>query len=95
MLLYFIIMSIFKADLEKPYGKYAGYWQAIGWAIPIIGLLVFFISIFAFSGEQELNYKEFELYDQMDTAKINAIEAQELEMSLASKEEKPVEIKKE
>ena len=82
MLLYFIIMSIFKADLAKPYGKYAGYWQAVGWAIPIIGLLIFVISIWAFgNGEQELNYTEFELYDQMDTAKIAAIEAQEVEMA--------------
>lgn len=83
MLLYFIIMSIFKADLAKPYGKYAGYWQAVGWAIPIIGLLIFVISIWAFgNGEQELNYTEFELYDQMDTAKIAAIEAQEVEMAI-------------
>merc|ERR1712146_490821 len=58
MLLYFILMSIFKTDLAKPYGNYAGYWQAIGWAIPIIGVLIFVISFFAFSGEQELNYTE-------------------------------------
>jgi hypothetical protein len=56
--------------------------------------LVFIISIFAFSGEQELNYAEFELYDQMDTAKVAAIEAAELEM-VAAKEEAPIEVKKE
>lgn len=94
MLLFFIIMSIFKADLATPYEGYAGYWQAIGWAIPIIGILVFIISIFAFSGEQELNYAEFELYDQMDSAKVAAIEAAELEM-VAAKEEAPIEVKKE
>lgn len=81
MLLYFILMSIFKTDLEKPYGGYAAYWQAIGWAIPIIGILIFIISIFAFSGEQELNFAEFELYDSMDSNKIAAIEKAELEMA--------------
>jgi hypothetical protein len=97
MLLYFILMSIFKTDLAEPYGAYAGYWQAIGWAIPIIGILVFIISIFAFTGEQELNYTEFELYDTMDSNKIAAIEAQEAaELEMVGKEAEPaVEIKKE
>lgn len=84
MLLVFIIISIFKTDLAKPYGNYAGYWQAIGWAIPIIGILIFIISIWAFGdSEQELNFAEFELYDDMDTAKVHAIEAAELEMAAA------------
>lgn len=97
MLLYFILMSIFKTDLATPYGAYAGYWQAIGWAIPIIGILVFIISIFAFTGEQELNYTEFELYDTMDSNKIAAIEAAEAaELEMVGKEAEPaVEIKKE
>lgn len=91
MLLYFILISILKSDLAKPYGNYAAYWQAIGWAIPIVGILIFIISIFSFSGEQELNFAEFELYDQMDAAKIHALDQVKPEMTnIKEKAEDPV-----
>jgi len=45
MLLMFIQVGILRDDLKKNYGGYDTQWQVIGWAIPIIGLLLFFMSI--------------------------------------------------
>merc|ERR1711998_166702 len=33
--LYFIVVGIIKTDIEKPYEKYATYWQVIGFMIPL------------------------------------------------------------
>lgn len=65
MLLYFILMSILKNDLAAPYGGYQVYWQVVGWAIPILGAVIFIVSFFLLAEDTTLNYKEFELYDEM------------------------------
>lgn len=73
MLLYFILISIFKTDLAKPYGGYQVYWQAVGWAIPIIGFVIFIISFFFMADETTLDYTEFKLYDEMTPEELDAL----------------------
>lgn len=87
MLLYFILMSIFKNDLAKPYGGYQVYWQAVGWAIPICGFVIFILSFFFMADETVLNYKEFELYDEMTPEALDAlIEEERVEKEKAEAE---------
>lgn len=50
-----------KDDLGKAYGEYDTHWQVIGWAIPIVGFLLFVVSVFMCQTEMELDYSEFEL----------------------------------
>lgn len=59
--LYFMFMGILIDDIKKPYGKYSTGWQVIGWAIPILGFVMFVGSFCLCSGNIELNYEEFEL----------------------------------
>lgn len=70
-LLTFILFGIMKTDLTKPYGDYPAIWQVIGWTIPIIGLLCFIIPIFFCISSEELDYSEFELFDQMDATQLS------------------------
>jgi hypothetical protein len=42
-------MGIFLHDLRKPFNDLAVNWQAIGWSIPILGLLIFAGSFCLFS----------------------------------------------
>lgn len=78
MLLTFIVIGVLKTDLANPYSNYATHWQAVGWAIPIIGVLIFIaFLIFPVLGGTDLDYSEFELYDTMDAEKLNRIAAEE------------------
>lgn len=76
MLLMFIQVGILRDDLAKPYGDYDLQWQVIGWAIPIIGLLLFIASIFICTDEQELNYSEFDLYIQDGAPASNKVDGE-------------------
>jgi len=78
VLLTFIVIGVLKTDLANPYSNYATHWQAVGWAIPIIGVLIFIaFLIFPVLGGTDLDYSEFELYDTMDAEKLNRIAAEE------------------
>merc|ERR1712048_1490033 len=59
-------MGILVDDIRVPYGGYGAGWQAVGWAIPILGLLMFVGSFCLFSEpDYALNYEEFELTEFM------------------------------
>ena len=64
-ILYYIFMGIFIHDLRIPLNGYAVHWQAIGWSIPILGLMIFLGSFCLFSESDQLNYEEFELIEFM------------------------------
>ena len=65
-ILYYIFMGILVDDIRVPYGGYGAGWQAVGWAIPILGLLMFVGSFCLFSEpDYALNYEEFELTEFM------------------------------
>merc|ERR1719357_1770150 len=71
-LLYAIIVSITKTDLEKSYGGYGQSWLVIGWAIPIIGIILLVSSYFLFGApDQSLNYDEFILEEEKKEGKQN------------------------
>jgi len=71
-LLYGIIVSITKTDLETSYGGYGQSWQVIGWAIPILGLVLLFASTFFFGvPDDSLNYDEFILEEEKKEGKQN------------------------
>lgn len=59
--LYYMFIGILKDDIKSPYSNYSAGWQAIGWAIPIIGFVLFFGSFCLGAGDITLNYSEFEL----------------------------------
>jgi len=44
--LWFLIMYQVRADTTKPYGGFHSTWQWLGFLFPLIGFLVFFVSIF-------------------------------------------------
>ncbi len=61
-ILMFILISIFKEDVEAPFEGFSARWQAIGWAIPATGLLVFIITAaFCSSNGKDYDLSEFEL----------------------------------
>merc|ERR1712167_238735 len=43
--LWFLLVGNTKDDIDKTYGGYASYWQAIGMIVPILGLLSFLLNI--------------------------------------------------
>lgn len=65
-ILYFILIGILKDDINKPYGKYSIGWQAVGWAIPIVGFMFFAGSFCICNSTEELDYTEFELDELKD-----------------------------
>jgi len=71
-LLYAIIVSITKTDIETAYGGYGPSWLVIGWAIPIIGIILLVSSYFLFGApDQSLNYDEFILEEEKKEGKQN------------------------
>ena len=62
-ILFFITVSITKADIEKPYEGYSTKWQVIGWLIPAIGLVLFIIATCMCQGsdDDQLDLSEFEI----------------------------------
>lgn len=83
-LLIFIIVSLFKDDIEEPYGKYSAGWQVVGWLVPGIGVLIYVFFLF-FDGESEdYDLAEFEIdapvpqeddkpADEIEFAKVNPV----------------------
>lgn len=69
-LLYFIVVGIVKTDVTKPYEKYASHWQAIGFFIPIFGIFLFIISLFIWKDNQDMDYSEFDLYEDMSPEQL-------------------------
>jgi len=64
-LLYAIIVSITRTDLGKNYGGYGSSWLVIGWAIPILGIVMFVLAtIFFGEPDDALNYDEFILEEE-------------------------------
>jgi len=64
-LLYIFLISITKTDIETPYGNYGPSWQYIGWAIPLVGFLLFGVAtLFFASADTRLNYDEFILEEE-------------------------------
>jgi len=71
-LLYIILVSITKTDIEKPYEGYGPSWQVVGWLIPVLGFAMFTVSTVIFGTPDEaLNYDEFVLYGENTEIKQN------------------------
>jgi len=64
--LLFMLLGILKNDIAKPYGDYSAGWQAIGWCIPALGVVLYLITFLPYfqSSEVELDYTWFELYEE-------------------------------
>jgi len=64
--LYYIIVGIAKTDIETAYGGYGRSWLVIGWAIPILGIILLISSMFLFGvPDESLEYDEFTLENEM------------------------------
>jgi len=64
-LLYIFLISITKTDIETPYGGYGPSWQYVGWAIPIIGFILFGVATVVMgTKDTRLNYDEFILEEE-------------------------------
>jgi len=64
-LLYIFLISITKTDIETPYEGYGPSWQYVGWAIPIVGFILFGVAtVFFASADTRLNYDEFILEEE-------------------------------
>jgi len=71
----FLLFNSLKTDIDNPYNNYHMFWQSIGFAFPIAGLLVFIISIFVCT-ESEEGFEEvnavFDPNDRMGIGILNA-----------------------
>ena len=56
-----MFIGILLDDIKAPYGGYAVGWQVIGWAIPILGFVLFAGSFCVCVSTERLDYAEFEL----------------------------------
>jgi len=57
--LWFLLVSNTKADIDKPYGSYAAHWQTIGLIVPLLGLVAFFINICFWLHDEQLDMADF------------------------------------
>lgn len=64
MLLMFIMVAAFKKDIDEPYEGYGSAWRVVGFAIPLIGLILFVVATLFCQKAQELDYSEFELWTE-------------------------------
>jgi len=63
--LFCIVIGILKNDIMDPYEGYSDRWQAVGWFIPIFGVILFVLPMFVCISEEELDYTEFKLEIEM------------------------------
>lgn len=66
MLLMFIMVAAFKGDIESSYEGYGTGWRVLGFAIPLLGLILFIVATLFCQKAQELDYTEFKLYTDDD-----------------------------
>lgn len=57
--LWFLLVSNTKADVDKPYSGYAAHWQVIGLIVPLLGLAAFMLNICFFLHDEQLDVNEF------------------------------------
>jgi len=67
-LLWILLVSSTGLDLKKNYGGYHVLWQMLGLCIPIIGILIFIVSLFICTKKDPFNPELEKAFDQVELA---------------------------
>lgn len=95
--LWFLIVGNVKTDIDKPYGKYAAHWQAIGLIVPLLGLVAFLFNICFCLHTEVLDPNDFEdrfstdFADPWDNPKASEMQNLSANQVAATADDKPAE----